>query len=229
MDFEYIILFLKMLVIVSFIMFVTRQIVKEKHIKTKGLVYLIVSLSLTLIGVVTLIIDLNNYLIFDNIWYYILFIGSALIYVIGAIFVLIKSKKFAGPVKNKVVFTLHDKIENVYVLFKHQGSLYVLKDKNTGINYKLKNTEFVDDVVNKIVSKYTNNLSRDYDKLGTITRNIDKKDNVYYCYVIETEEPLDYNAFSVVDGLKVNEMDISDLDKYIIIKSLIGIDFNDVY
>ena len=61
MEFEYIILFLKMLVIVSFIMFVTRQIVKEKHIKTKGLVYLIVSLSLTLIGVVTLIIDLNNY------------------------------------------------------------------------------------------------------------------------------------------------------------------------
>ena len=103
MDFYYIILFLRMLVIVSFVMFVTRQIVKEKHIKTKGITYLIVSLSLTLVGVVCLIIDLNTYLIFEAMWYYILFIASCLIYVIGAIIVLVKSKKFAKPVKTKIV------------------------------------------------------------------------------------------------------------------------------
>ena len=229
MDFYYIILFLRMLVIVSFVMFVTRQIVKEKHIKTKGITYLIVSLSLTLVGVVSLIIDLNTYLIFEDMWYYILFIASCLIYVIGAIIVLVKSKNFAGPVKTKIVYTLKEKVENVYVLFRYEGSLYVLKDKNTGINYKLKKTEFVDDVVSKIVSKYTSNFEKDYDKLGTIIRKIDKIDNIYYCYVIDVNESLDDSLFIAVDGFRVNEMNISDLDKFIIIKSLIGLEFNEEY
>ena len=162
-------------------------------------------------------------------WYYILFIASCLIYVIGAITVLVKSKNFAGPVKTKIVYTLKEKVENVYVLFRYEGSLYVLKDKNTGINYKLKKTEFVDDVVSKIVSKYTSNFEKDYDKLGTIIRKIDKIDNIYYCYVIDVNESLDDSLFTAVDGFRVNEMNISDLDKFIIIKSLIGLEFNEEY
>ena len=105
----------------------------------------------------------------------------------------------------------------------------MLKDKNTGINYKLKKTEFVDDVVSKIVSKYTSNFEKDYDKLGTIIRKIDKIDNIYYCYVIDVNESLDDSLFTAVDGFRVNEMNISDLDKFVIIKSLIGLEFNEEY
>jgi len=229
MGIEYILDFFKMFVLVSFVMFITRGIMKEKHMRLKGIVYLVVSSVLCVAGLIALVVDINYWLYNEDMFLYIFFSASALIYVCYAISIIIKSKKFGGPVKNKVVFTLREKIEHIYILYKYEGSFYVLKNTNTGVSYKMKKTEFSDDVVSKLNNKYIGNNNLDVDKLGNVTTKTENIDNVYYCYVINVESPLNEEVFTELDNLNVNNMDISGLDKYIIIKCLIGASFDDEY
>ena len=242
--YDYIIIFTKMFVLISFLIFIVRGIVREKHIRTKGIVQLIISTLLLIIGIVALIIDYQiGKLYDDNIFYYIFFSASALIYAIFGIVLLLKSKNFAAPLKKEIVYTLHQKIEYIYLLYKYNNKFYVQKETNTGIIYKMKKTEFSDDVVNKLNNKYlsengirnsdiSDDISDDIidiDKIGTITREENKLDHVYYCYLISLQNELVSDEFVELDNLKVSELDIPSLDKYIIIKCLMGSKFDDKY
>ena len=61
-----------------------------------------------------------------------------------------------------------------------------LNNENKGYVYKMKKSEFTDEVIESILKKFNITLKYDVDRIGMLTVKEDKKDLVYYCYLIET-------------------------------------------
>lgn len=222
-------------VLVSFIMFITRGIVREEDVRTKGLVYFIVSLSLLMIFAVlfiidTFVIDYNGeYEI--NFFPYTVLMVSSLIYVIYGLIMIKKGKRFAKVIKKNLVYTYHEKNEYVYIVYKHGSLIFLSKKNNTAIKYQLRYNEFVDETVSAINKKYLgdNENYTECERIGILTHKGQKKDDVYYCYLAEIDNPLTDSDYTWVTNYDISSLDIPSIDKFIILKCLLKTQFDEEF
>lgn len=227
----YVLAFLKMFVLISLIMLIVRGIFRNSHIIYKGLGYFLVSLAIFTISIISLIADygFKNEVTTNGYITYIGVITTSIGYLIYGSLILAKRNKFAKNVKKKMVYTYKEKDEYVYILYRNDTVFYLLKDTNTGIQTKLKKNEYADDCINKINEKLNVQVEWGLDRLGTVTIRGEKRDQVYYCYVIEISNVMDDNRFIWATNYEITSLDIPDFDKFIILKCLIGNEFDENY
>lgn len=133
------------------------------------------------------------------------------------------------PVKKKMVYTYHQKIEYVYVFYRYQEYLYLLKDTHGGIRYKLKKMEFCDDAIKTINVSVGIKLDEEVDRRGIVTVKGEQSDDVYYCYLIDLPELMKIEMLDIVKSDELPTLPLMDFDKFIIFNSLIKDDFNEEY
>ena len=166
----------------------------------------------------------------ENPLLYIYFIASALIYLIYGIIRFIKAQKLSRPVHKKMVYTYHLKNEYVYVVFKHTSLIYLQKDSNVGIKIGLKKTEFADDIVTQLCQKLNIKINDDsINRLGTCTHKGEKYDDVYYCYMIEVDDPINDNKLIWFNSYDITSINIPDIDRFIILKLLMNKNFDEIF
>ncbi len=193
--------------------------------KARGLALSITTLLLTIIFTLVLIIDKVNSYSKIPVRYYIYFIAVSLISFLAiALPTLIKGIKYGygNRRKEKMIYTYHKKEEHIYLVYKYGSYVYLLNDNNTGINYTLKSNEFTDDVLLKLNLKYKAVINPDYERIGMVTVKGKKVDEIYYCYVIDINNPLNDDRFCKVSLYEIGDIEIPEFDKYLILNSLMG-------
>lgn len=219
------------LFVLGIIIMIVNGALWNKSLKTKGIVFSIVSLLYSVIFVVALIIDVNSGITYPKM-YYGYFIGTGILYFLlfGVSNLVKKQNKFIGIKQDKkMVYTYMPKEEHVYIVFKYEQSLYLNNETNCGIDYELKKSEFTDECISKILNKYQVKLVPDVDRLGMLTVKKEKKDIIYYCYLIEINEQLFNDEFKNVSLYDIVNLDIPEIDKYIIFNCLRGEEFDKIF
>lgn len=223
--------FLKIFVMVSFLMFIIKGIVRDRHVSKKGLVYFLVSLCLLIIGVVAFFVDralglqLNN----DPLLY-VYFVVSTIIYLIYGITLLCKGKKLPKKIKKEMIYTYHKKDEYVCILFKHNSLVYLTNETNIPIKLKIGKSDFADDIVNSLIEKMNVKLTFEgIERVGIVTHKGDKVDDVYYCYLVEVEDPINNNKLHWINSYEIPSLDLSDLDRFILLKTLMREEFDEIF
>ena len=225
----YIYIVLKEIVLVSIIMMIVRGIVRDKHIVTKGLVSFIVSLCLFIIGGICFVIDciIKKTPIIDNIDI-LAFIITALIYVIFSITQIAKKNKFASNVKKKMVYTYHEKNEYIYVIYKFQDFIFLTKTSHKGVIVKLKKQEFADDAISSLNDKMKVKTIGSIERLGIVTCKGEKRDDVYYCYLINVDSFVASEKLEQINVYRMSDIECEKIDKFIILKLLMGNEFDEI-
>ena len=201
--------------------------------------YLILTLSslgiLLLFGVIALF---DNYIIpksIDNNYrlkLYIYFLAVAFIYFVVFLVLLLthlssfRFEKSIKKEKKKVIYTVHEKNEYLYYFFSYLNDIYVLDETLTGKKYRLRRDEFSDDALNKILDYY--NLDNAIaNRHGILTVKGEKRDDVYYCYMIELTEDREFSDLIKISKYDFTSRDVNRIDKYIIIKCLSSANFDE--
>ena len=228
---SYIVPFLKIFIMVSFLMFIIRGIVKDCHVSKKGLVYFLVSLCLLIVGVVAFFVDRAMALqLNDNPLLYVYFIASTIIYLVYGIVLMCKGKKLPKKIKKEMIYTYHKKDEYVCILFKHNSLIYLTKDTNFPLKFKIGKTDFADDVVNGLIERMNIKLTFEgVNRIGVVTHKGDKVDDVYYCYLVEVEDVINDNKLQWVNSYEVTRLEVPDLERFIILKTLMREEFDEVF
>ncbi len=228
---SYVFVFIRMFVLVSFIMLIVRGIFRDFHIIYQGLGFFLVSLAIFTISLISLIIDygFENEITTYGLIKYAGILVTSIVYLIYGCLILAKRNQFAKKVKKKMVYTYKEKDEYVYILYRNDSIIYLLKDTNTGVQTKLKKNEYADDCINKINENLKVQVEWGLDRLGTVTVKGEKRDDVYYCYVIEISNVIEDDRFMWATNYDITTLDIPDFDKFIILKCLMGNEFNETY
>lgn len=226
---EYIYIVLKEAVLVTVIMMIIRGALREKHIMTKALVCFLVSLGFLIVSGVSFAFDcvVNKTPILDNL-NIVAFGATSIVYMIIEIIQLSKKNKYAGKVKKKMIYTYHEKDEYIYVVYKFQDNIFLTKNTNKGIIIKLKRQEFVDDAIASLNDKMKVKVIGNVERLGMVTQKGEKRDDVYYCYLINVENESINDKLDQVSIYKIGEIDCEKFDKFIIIKLLMGNEFDEI-
>lgn len=212
------------ILVIGLIMTIVNGAFRNFSYKAKGIALTITSILFAIIFSIILFVDKKYDLSKIPLRFYIYFIGvSLLAFFSVALPTLIKGIKFGyGNRKQKMIYTYHKKEEHVYLIYKYQSYIYLKKDSNTGIDYELKSNEFTDDVLSKLNNKYNIELERDYDRMGMITVKGEKIDKIYYCYLIEIKNPLNNEKLKSLNLYDIGNVEIEELDKFIILNTLMG-------
>lgn len=201
---------------------------REKTSKTKGIVYICVSIFYSLLFLGAYIIDINNAIIYPE-RYYMYFIGSGILFMLtfGLPNIFSRKAKFVPLKENKkMVYTYKEKEEHLYVVFKSQSKVFLNKDL-CGIDLRLKRNEFTEDALSKVLDEYKAVPLYDVERIGMVTVKGDHKDLVYYCYLIDVLE-LSKKDLEAVDVYELVNIDIPETDKYIIFNCLRGEEFDKI-
>lgn len=224
---------IRQLIIISIIVFIVNGAFTNKHIFIRGIAVSVTSFILFALGLISFIVDFNsdNENTFINI--VINNIGSlsftifSLGYLIFGITLIFKKNKFAKNIKKKMIYTYHEKEEYIYVLFKNNDHIFLTENDNSIYKVKMKKSEFADDLLIKITQKYSLDIISGTDRLGIITEKGEKKDNVYYCYILDINNQM-IEKFIKFDVSRISSLDVSRIDKLIIIKLLMGKEFDEI-
>ena len=166
--------------------------------------------------------------------YLTLIITSSIYLVTSLVFLFINRKNNdkiyrAKRVNKKMVYTVRPKEDYLYVFYRFRDAIYLLKDTHSGIKYKLKKQEFSDDALKKVNESMNVYISDDIERNGMVTVPASDHDDVFYCYMIDVSEEID-NYY--LESIKMNEIDqanLMDFDKYIILNCLIKTNFDERY
>ena len=225
----YIYIVLKEAVLVTIIMVIIKGALRDKHIMTRALVCFLVSLAFFLVSCVSFVFDwvINKTPILDNL-NTLAFGATSIVYMIIEIVQLSKKNKFAGRVKKKMVYTYHEKDEYIYVLYKFQDNIFLTKNTNKGIIIKLKKQEFADDAITSLNEKMKVKVIGNVERLGIVTCKGEKRDDVYYCYLINVENYSINDKLDQVSIYRIGDVDCEKFDKFIILKLLMGNEFDEI-
>lgn len=202
---------------------------RDSSYKARGIALTITSILFAITFTIILFIDKKYDLSKIPLRYYIYFIVVSLIAFFSiALPVLFKGIKFGygSNRKQKMIYTYHKKEEHIYLLYKYSNYIYIRKDNNAGIDYELKSSEFTDDVLTKLNTKYNVEIDKDYERIGMITIKGEKIDTIYYCYLIEIKTPLDNEKLRSLNLYDIASVDIGETDKFIILNTLMGENFD---
>ena len=229
----------KLVLIPTIFVFLTFNATKSLSKRNRYIVLSIVSFVLLCAFLISYIVDCmlpvgNVDYYFSPFIYFVLMIISGLYFLLSIILLFINLKnneRFfkAKPVKKKMVYTVRPKEDYLYVFYRYQDEIYLLKDNKAGIIYKLKKNEFSDDALKKINDEMKINVNDEPERNGMVTVDMGSRDDVFYCYMIDVSYPIE-NEHMV--GVKMNEIDqagLVDFDKYVILNCFVKTNFNERY
>ncbi|HKM29330.1 MAG TPA: hypothetical protein VJZ51_01055 [Bacilli bacterium] len=207
------------------ILFIINSIITTINSKVRGLIHLIIGISLTLLFALAYFLDTYIFLVAYHPRIYLMFGGTALLYTIMIPITLFRKGSREGfSFKRKISLGITDKKEYVYLVYK-QGSQVFLKNKQ-GIVLKMKKTSFVDQMIGDINRKYNLKVPEELIKKYGVLTIINKKKEVYYCYLVDINVSLTNFGFSGYDKYVLVNMDLKRLDKQIIFRLMLEEEFN---
>ena len=226
---------IKVALVISLLIFIIYGALKNKGKRIQSLVLMIVSLGLTIFFTVAFIFDNLIHIscaveVYGDLLYYVM-IGISVVYFIIFLVLFINNRGFiaAKTIKKKMVYTYHTKEEYLYVFYRYANTIYLLKDNYAGIRYKLKRMEFTDEAIRNVNKCVSLTLDGDFDRTGMVTIKGDRTDEVYYCYKIDLDQPLDDEMFIAVEAIKLADLPMQDFDRFVIYNCLMKYDFNEEY
>ncbi len=232
--FSYLFPSLALVGMVLFIFLVIFRFISNLNKRVKGIILTIVFSLLFILFLVAFIIDkfviANPTILYDPI-YYIVLMASSILPVIFGLYLIFKYRDygFSKTIKKKMVYTYNKKNEYVYIIYKYLDNIYLLKDINSGIKYKLKNNEFSDEVVIKLNNNFSFYTEKNLNKNGIVRVKGEKVDDIYYCYVINFNTEIRDNKFEMYNIYNLNDVTMTDLDRFIILNNLMKSDFDIEY
>ena len=236
---EWLFAIFKLALIPSIFMFLAFNATRSLGKRNRYLILMLVSFVLLVAFVISYVADcvlphgsVDAY--FSPFIYYVLMIASGIYFILSLIFLLINLKNNeryykAKQVKKKMIYTVRPKEDYLYVFYRYEDKLYLLKDTHAGIKYKLKKTEFSDDALKKVNESVHAETLEDADRNGMVTVEMDAHDEVFYCYMIDLSSPLDCEYLDVVNMSEIDKANLMDFDKFVILNCLLKENFDERY
>lgn len=229
----------KLVLISSIFMFLGFNATRRMGKRNRYIVLLVLSLVLLTAFLVSYIVDCilpqgDVAYYFSPFIYHVLIITSGVYFIISLLLLIINFKnndRFfkAKPVKKKMVYTVRPKEDYLYVFYRYEDNLYLLKDTHSGIKYKLKRGEFSDDALKKINDSANVTEVEDIERSGMVTVDMGGHDEVFYCYMIDLSYPLSCDYLETVNMSKLDEINFMDFDKFVILNCLVKTNFDERY
>lgn len=219
---------------IGLIFFICYGIVKNNYnYVTRGFVFFLLGIVLTLILVIITIIDTqSNQMGNTGVFSYIALIAITVIFTLCfGLPPIIHGKRCCQKlsIKKQKPSINRDIIQHVYIVFKCRNNIILKKNKEeiTGFDYKMdKRHLFKDEIIKDVLNNY--NLSMIYDEpneVGISTVN-GKRPNVYNCYLIEVDDiSEELSKEYVVDQFDIINLEIDDFNKKLILKILMREEF----
>ena len=229
----------KLALIPTLFMFLSFNATRSLSKRNRYIVLSVVSFVLLLAFVISFIADcilpqgnVDSY--FSTFIYYVLIITSGFYFVLSFVFFIINFKnneKFykAKPVKKKMIYTVRPKEDYLYVFYRFQDHIYLLKDKKSGITYKLKKTEFSDDAIKKINNEMKVDVPDEVERNGMVTVDMGYCDNVFYCYMIDVSEEMKNDNFISIKMNEIDKVGLLDFDRFVILNCFVKTNFDERY
>ena len=164
--------------------------------------------------------------------YYVLMITSGIYFVLSMTFLILNFKnneKYykAKPIKKKMVYTVRPKEDYLYVFYRYQDSIYLLKDTHSGIKYKLKKNEFSDDAIKKVNNQFKLTDIEEVDRNGMVTVDMGSHDDVFYCYMIDLSYRLESDYLDTINMTDIDKANLMDFDKFVVLNCLLKQNFDE--
>ncbi|MGI6710450.1 MAG: hypothetical protein ACOX4W_03295 [Bacilli bacterium] len=182
--------------IASIFVLVINRAIKDKNIKQKFIINLIITLSLLLLFLFSFLIDLNLGVIKLNSYLYFALPFFGVFLITNFVFLGLYINKYKGIIKKR----REDLKERLYLVIKKDKDFYLEETKEglKGIEFKVsKSIIFHDEMLNKIIKRLNLKvLENEY--LGSFTENEKIR---FHCYYLEIENDLE-------NYKKIYEMDL---------------------
>ena len=229
----------KLALIPTLFMFLSFNATRSLSKRNRYIVLSVVSFVLLLAFVISFIADcvlpqgnVDSY--FSPFIYYVLIITSGFYFVLSFVFFIINFKnneKFykAKKVTKKMIYTVRPKEDYIYVFYRYQDNIYLLKDTHSGIKYKLKRTEFSDDALKKVNEQVKINDIEEVDRNGMVTVDMGSHDDVFYCYMIDLSYPLECDYLDAINMSDIDKANLMDFDKFVVLNCLLKQNFDERY
>lgn len=166
----------------------------------------------------------------DNLFKYSLhlsFIASSFIYsFLLMIHFLSFGKRTFENTKKKVLLSKQYFKEFILIVYNNKNDLFlkVEKDEYMPLILKVKKTDFHDDIIKELNKKYRIKVEQeDLIKKGT-AKILDNK-TLYHCYMLSVDSSV-IEGFVRINGFQLQECNINNINKLIIIKLLLREKFN---
>lgn len=214
------------LVLVGLIFFIITNAFSTRNFKMRALIYFLVSTILLIgcIGAYFYDVNTGEEIKLIN---YIIFPGS-IILVSGILIVinLFKAKKHHHHLRGYRHRQADDLEQYLYIVFK-VNNIYYLKTvdgKYRGEIIKFyRNVFFHDEMMNKVIEK----LELEPIKakfIGMVEQNLKKKLQ-YFCYLVDLNK-FNLDGYNEINEFEIGEINTEEMDKQIILRIVIGDDFN---
>lgn len=234
------------IILIGFIYFILVRAISTKNYKRKSLYMFIAGMVIVLFLVGGIVYDkLANKPLYPNgkydLAYFAFLIVASVFMLFFTIFYFVKGctmrQRFKygfgyKEVKVKQTPTVKEKKGYVYIIFKYNNNYLLKKEINkdnvaeySSLTVKFTHNDFFhDDVIRHTIDDMNLNVEH-YSLVGTATKK-DKKDDVYYCYVVDLNEKNDsLNDYEEFDSYQILNINIKDMDKEILFTSIIQDDF----
>lgn len=206
-------------------LFIINGIITTVNPKVRGLIHLIIGIVLTLLFSLAYFLDTYILLLAYHPRIYLMFGGTALLYTLMIpITLFIKGSREGFSFKRKISMRTTDKKEYIYLVYK-QGSQVFLKNKQ-GIILKMKKISFVDQMIADVNKKFNIKVPDELIKKYGVLTIINKKKEVYYCYLVDISVSLTNFGFNDYDKYELVNIDLKRLDKQIIFRLMLEEEFN---
>ena len=230
---NYIKLFIYAILPMAIIFFIINNAIPAKNYARRALI-----LSLVLIGMMMffaggVIYDYYKFGkdVFSHFQYY-LASGAMILIAIGFIvYNIIQAVRNKHHLRRNTNRYDKDLAQYLYIVYRYGGMFYIKKDNRSGKDYYLgdcnlfpKGCFFYDEAFMKYVDKIGIEI-KDYSYMGTATSN-NKKKMVFYCFLVDLASDENLNGFERISPYEIATLDMFDLHKTLIMRILIGEDFN---
>lgn len=223
--YEYLLSILSALVLVGLIFFIITNAFATRNYKMRALIFFLVAIVLLLGCVGGYFYDIStgegikiiNYIIFPG----------AVILVSGVLIFtnLIKAKRHHHHLRGYRHRQVDDIEQYLYIVYKVNGNYYLKleEEQYQGDIYKFaRNIFFHDEMLNRVLEDKQQTAVKT--ELVGVLEMILKKKRQYFCYKVELSEAID--GFSEVNQFEIGDIKASELDKQIILRIVIGEQFN---
>ena len=214
------------ILVVGLLFFIAGNAFKTSNFKRKALIYFLIGLVLIIGCIGAFFYDKEVKEINKFSFRYFIFPSTILIYtIIMTTIYLVKAAKYNHHLRGYRHLQSNDTEQYVYIVFKHQDKylLNLNKDKYSGEIVKFpRNIYFHDEAIKDYLAKF-NIASNSIKFIGDATVS-NKKKHIYFCYLVEVKEP--QAKFTKVDQFKIGEINADEFDKQVILRIIIGEEFN---
>lgn len=217
----------------AIIFFIINNIIPSKNYARRALILFFVMIGFCLIFAGGMIYDYYHFgsRAFGHYEYY-LAVGTIVLLFVGFItYNIIQAHRTHQHITKGDKKYDKDISQFLYIIYRY-GRMYYIKKEKSG-NRDLyagecipfdKKTFFYDDAFNNHISRKGIEV-KDYSFIGTATSNAKKK-MVFYCFMVDVSDPVGLENLEQVSPYEIATLDMLDLNKVLVMRILIGEQFN---